>query len=102
MSKKRVAPETIVSEKVPRFAGWILFFGAVIELIVIFQDPTQFFTRIHVSLLFFLIVNASSCYALSIMAGKNPGEKTAIFKDWFVASLIINIVMVGSVAAYIL
>ncbi|OLS13217.1 MAG: hypothetical protein RBG13Loki_3157 [Promethearchaeota archaeon CR_4] len=101
MSKKTVAPATSIAEKVPRFAGWICFFGAVIEFIVIILDYQHLFTRESLSLLIFLIVNAGTCYALSIMTEKNPGNKKAIFKDWLISSLIINIVMIGSVAAYI-
>ncbi len=99
MSKKRVAPETSVSEKVPRFAGWIFFFGAVINFLTVYLDETLF-NRTGMSLLIFFIVNAGSCYAFAAMIEKNPSEKNIIFKDWLIASLIFNLVIIGSIAAY--
>ncbi len=102
MSKKRVASssETSVSEKVPRFAGWIFFFGAVIEFIIVFLDPTLF-DQITLSLVIFFAINAGACYAFAAMIEKNPAEKSAIFKDWWISLLIINIVIIGSISAYI-
>ncbi len=101
MSKKRTAPDTTVSEKVPRFAGWVFFFGAVINFLVVYLDETLF-DRIGMSLLVFFIINAGSCYAFAAMIEKNPSEKFSIFKDWLIASLIFNLVIIGSIAAYIL
>ncbi len=101
MSKKHVAPETAVSEKVPRFAGWVFFFSAVVEFLAVYLDEALF-NRISMSLLVFFIINAGSCYAFAAMIEKNPSEKYTIFKDWLIASLISNVVIIGSIAAYIL
>ncbi len=100
MSKKRVAPETSVSEKVPRFAGWIFFIGAVINFIIVYLDETLF-NRMGMSLLIFFIINAGSCYAFAAIIEKNPSNKYSIFKDWLIASLIFNLMIIGSIAAYI-
>ncbi len=102
MSKKPArAQETSVSEKVPRFAGWIFFFGAVIELLAVLLDFITF-DRIVMSLIVFFATNAGSCYAFGALIEKNPSEKYTIFKDWLIAMLILNLVIIGSIASYIL
>ncbi len=101
MSKKRIAPETSVSEKVPRFAGWIFFTGAVIEFLTVYLGDSLF-DIIGMSILVFFIINAGSCYAFAALIEKNPSEKYKIFKDWIVASLIFNLVIIASLASYIL
>ena len=101
MSKKPAhVQETSVSEKVPRFAGWIFFFGAVIELVAVFLDILVL-DRIVLSLILFFATNAGACYVFGAMVEKNPGEKYSIFKDWLISALIFNIVFIGSMAAYI-
>ncbi len=101
MSKKPArVQETSVSEKVPRFAGWVFFFGAVIELVAVYLDILTF-DRVTMSLIICFAANAGACYAFAAMVEKNPGEKYSIFKDWLIASFILNIVIIGSIASYI-
>ncbi len=101
MSKKHVAPETAVSEKVPRFAGWVFFIGAVVNFLIVYLNEALF-DRIGMSLLVFFIMNAGACYVFAAMIEKNPDQKYSIFKDWLIASLVFNLVIIGSIASYIL
>jgi hypothetical protein len=102
MSKKERAATAITQNtaKVPRFAGWGLFFGAVIELAIMELSKTPF-TPITMTLMIALATNGGICYAFSTYLEKRPTEVDQIVKDYLISMLILNIIFVAAIGAYV-
>lgn len=101
MSKKRIQEAQIAVNiaKVPRFAAWCLFAGAIIEIALKLAINFQF-DQVTMTVLIALLVNGGICYALSTFLENNPTDGSRIVKDFLISALIMNIIFIGAIAAY--